>query len=453
MTNSEEKLCWQQCQERLRSNLSAQLFNTWILPLQAVTEPGSIILLAPNRFVLDWVSKEYFSLIKSYIADISHSHFKVRLEIGSTKKQNISDVSPLTANDRPLAQHRVSTGTQATISNLNKDFSFSTFVEGKSNQLARAAAVQIAENPGTVYNPLFVYGGTGLGKTHLLHAIGNALLAKDPGLKVCYLYATGFINEMVNSLQQGNIEQFKKKYRDMNALLIDDVQFFANKEKTQEEFFHTFNSLFESRQQIVLTSDKYPKELNLEDRLKSRFGWGLVVRVEPPDLETRVAILKKKSIDLFQTDLPDEVAFFIGKRFQANIRDVEGALRRVIASTKFTGQEINLETTRRSLRDMLAAQDKLVTIGNIQKTVAEFYGIRTSDLSSNSRSRNIARPRQIAMALSRELTNQSMPEIGKSFGGRDHTTVLYAVRKVDELRGENSRIDEDYNNLLRTLTS
>lgn len=437
--------CWSLCYDRLKSTLSSQLFNTWILPLQVKLIDNNIILYAPNRFVKDWVQKNYLALINSLINDIGKSDFTVSLDIGS--KTSIEKIHSHSKVNNKNTHNEYFEGS----SNLNSNFTFDSFVEGTSNQLARAAALQISENPGIVYNPLFIYGGTGLGKTHLMHAIGNAILVNKPRFKVVYLYATTFVNEMVAALQNGSITEFKNKYRQVNTLLIDDVQFFAGKEKTQEEFFHTFNHLFESQQQIILTCDKYPKEINLEERLKSRFGWGLIVRIEPPDLETRVAILKKKASDLFQVDLPDEVAFFIGKKFHANIRDVEGALRRVIASTKFTGQPITLETTRISLRDMLAAQDKQISIGNIQKIVAEYYGIRTSDLSSGTRSRNIARPRQIAMSLSRELTNHSMPEIGKLFGGRDHTTVLYAVRKVDQLRAENNRIEEDYNNLLRTL--
>lgn len=319
--------------------------------------------------------------------------------------------------------------------------------------MARAAASQISQHPGNVYNPLFIYGATGLGKTHLLHAIGNAILQRKADTQILYLYANNFVQDMVKALQTNSINSFKQRFQSLNLLLIDDIQFFVGKEKTQEEFFHTFNHLFESKQQIVLTSDKFPKEINLEERLKSRFGWGLTVRIEPPDLETRVAILQRKALDIYQTLLPEDVAFFIGKRFHSSIRDLEGALNRIIANAKFTGLPISVENSRRALKDMLAAQDKLISIESIQKHVAQYYGIKTIDFFSSSRSRTVARPRQIAMSLARELTNSSMPEIGKAFGGRDHTTVLYAVKKIEELRLSNPKLEEDYNNLLRTLTS
>ena len=343
--------------------------------------------------------------------------------------------------------------TLSTNSNLNQSFIFDTFVEGKSNQIARAASMQIGENPGKAYNPLFIYGGVGLGKTHLMHAVGNMMLKKNPQARVVYLHSERFVAEMVKALQHNTIEQFKKRYRSVNALLIDDIQFFAGKERSQEEFFHTFNALFESQQQIILSSDRFPKEVSgLEERLKSRFGWGLTVAIEPPDLETRVAILQSKALQL-NIDLPNEVAFFMGKRIRSNIRELEGALRRVIANSTFTGREINLDFAKNALRDMLAAHDKQITIENIQKTVAEYFQIRTSDLTSSKRSRSIARPRQIAMTLAKELTNHSLPEIGNAFGGRDHTTVIHANRKVKELRESDPRISEDYSNLLRTLSS
>ncbi len=338
-------------------------------------------------------------------------------------------------------------------SNINKNFTFETFVQGKSNQLARAASLQIGENPGKVYNPLFIYGGVGLGKTHLMHAVGNMILENNPNARVLYIHSEGFVAEMVKALQHGTMDDFKRRYRSLNALLIDDIQFFAGKERSQEEFFHTFNALFESQQQIIMTSDSFPKELNLEERLKSRFGWGLTVAIEPADLETRVAILKSKSMQLFHIELPNDVAFFIGKRVRSNIRELEGALRSIIAMAQFTGHEITIDFAKDALKDMIAAQDKLVTIENIQKTVAEYFNIRTSDLTSSKRSRTIARPRQIAMTLAKDLTNHSLPEIGGAFGGRDHTTVLYATRKIAELKDTDTRVDEDYSNLLRTLSS
>ena len=326
-------------------------------------------------------------------------------------------------------------------------------MEGKSNQLARAASEQVATNPGQSYNPLFIYGGVGLGKTHLMHAIGNRILQERPGARVAYLHSERFVQDMVKALQHNAIDRFKKYYRTLNVLLIDDIQFFAGKERSQEEFFHTFNALLEEQQQVVLTCDRYPKEVNgLEERLKSRFGWGLTVAVEPPELETRVAILLKKAQEM-DVDLPSDVAFFIAKRIRSNIRELEGALRRVVANSRFTGREIDVDFVREALKDLLALQDKLVTLDNIQKTVAEYYKIRYTDLLSKKRTRSIARPRQIAMALAKELTNHSLPEIGEAFGGRDHTTVLHACRKVQELRKEDARIDEDYLNLLRSLST
>nr|WP_136250694.1 chromosomal replication initiator protein DnaA [Ningiella ruwaisensis] len=338
-------------------------------------------------------------------------------------------------------------------SNVKPEYTFENFVEGKSNQLARAAAVQVAQNPGHSYNPLFLYGGTGLGKTHLIHAVGNGIVANKPDAKIVYMHSERFVQDMVKALQNNAIEEFKRFYRSVDALLIDDIQFFAKKERSQEEFFHTFNALLEGNQQIILTSDRYPKEIDgVEDRLKSRFGWGLTVVIEPPELETRVAILMRKANEN-KIDLPDEVAFFIAKRLRSNVRELEGALNRVIANANFTGRPITIDFVRDALRDLLALQDKLVTIDNIIKTVADYYKIKVSDILSKKRTRSLARPRQIAMALSKELTNQSLPEIGNAFGGKDHTTVLHAVRKVNELRAENHDIKDDYKNLIRTLSS
>ncbi|HCR6935755.1 TPA: chromosomal replication initiator protein DnaA, partial [Shigella flexneri] len=338
-------------------------------------------------------------------------------------------------------------------SNVNVKHTFDNFVEGKSNQLARAAACQVADNPGGAYNPLFLYGGTGLGKTHLLHAVGNGIMARKPNAKVVYMHSERFVQDMVKALQNNAIEEFKRYYRSVDALLIDDIQFFANKERSQEEFFHTFNALLEGNQQIILTSDRYPKEINgVEDRLKSRFGWGLTVAIEPPELETRVAILMKKA-DENDIRLPGEVAFFIAKRLRSNVRELEGALNRVIANANFTGRAITIDFVREALRDLLALQEKLVTIDNIQKTVAEYYKIKVADLLSKRRSRSVARPRQMAMALAKELTNHSLPEIGDAFGGRDHTTVLHACRKIEQLREESHDIKEDFSNLIRTLSS
>lgn len=450
---------WNKCLDLLENELNSQQFNTWIRPLQPVEDEGRLRLLAPNQFVLDWVRNHHLEQIEAMLRTIAGDGAPpVLLEIGSleAKSEQQGRPEPLVSPSPRRGTGASSDGTpeEPLPNNLNPDFTFDTFVEGKSNQLARAASIQIAENPGTVYNPLFIYGGVGLGKTHLMHAVGNMILQNNPRARVIYLHSEGFVAEMVKALQHNTIDQFKRRYRSVNALLIDDVQFFGGKERSQEEFFHTFNALFESRQQIILTSDRFPKEVTgLEERLKSRFGWGLTVAIEPPDLETRVAIIKTKASQLFNVDLPNEVAFFIGKRVRSNIRELEGALRRIIANAHFTGGPITQEFAKDSLRDMLAAQDKQVTIENIQKTVAEYYKIRTSDLLSNKRSRTIARPRQVAMTLAKELTSHSLPEIGEAFGGRDHTTVLYATRKIAELKEGDMRVKEDYGNLLRTLTN
>ncbi len=450
---------WDNLLERIGRDIPEQQFNTWIRPLQCVQQEDRLRLMAPNAFVLDWVRKHYLDKLQSYLGEVDREGaLQISLEIGSAPREARPHTAPA-EKDRPRAGHRVApAGERPAASDelptTNRDFTFETFVEGKSNQLARAAGIQVGENPGRMYNPLFIYGGVGLGKTHLMHAVGNLIKQNDPSARVLYMHSEGFVAEMVKALQHGTIEQFKRRMRGVNALLIDDVQFFAGKERSQEEFFHTFNALFETRQQIVLTSDRFPKEVDgLEDRLKSRFGWGLTVSIDPPDLETRVAILMSKSQQLFGIELPSEVAFFIGKHVRSNIRELEGALRRINANAQFTGQEITIEFAREALRDMIDAQARMVTLENIQKTVAEYFKIRVSDLLSSKRSRTIARPRQIAMALAKELTNHSLPEIGEAFGGRDHTTVLYATRKVAELRESDVHVAEDYNNLLRTLSS
>ncbi len=425
-------------------------YNTWILPLQATEGNGQLKLYAPNHFVRNWVVQHYERRIMEVCSHLSDGEtHTVLFEIGTLQR---SADSTETGGENTFAP-RVKLVERRSASNLTPKFTFDTFVEGKSNQIARAASIQIGKNPGTVYNPLFVYGGVGLGKTHLMHAIRNMVLDDNPSARVAYLHSERFVTEMVKSLQHNRIEEFKKHYRTVNTLLIDDVQFFAGKERSQEEFFHTFNALFESRQQIVLSSDRFPKEVNgLEERLKSRFGWGLTVAIEPPDLETRIAILQSKATYI-GIDLPEEVTFFVGRHIRSNIRDLEGALRRLVANSQFTGIPINLEFAKNALRDMLAAQDRQVTIENIQKAVVEYYKIRSGDLLSNKRSRSIARPRQLAMTLAKELTKHSLPEIGSAFGGRDHTTVLHANKKIKELRGSDVTIEEDYKNLLRTLTT
>jgi chromosomal replication initiator protein len=448
---------WQHCLERLGHEIPNQQFNTWIRPLHCIQEGESLRLMAPNAFVLDWVKKHYLDNLRSYLVDYGLPDPSIRLEIGSAPQQPqqkfpvpAQGVAAPTTRRSDAAEDRES-GVKA---NTNPTFTFDSFVEGKSNQLARAAGMQIADNPGRVFNPLFIYGGVGLGKTHLMHAVGNRILHNNADAKVLYMHSEGFVADMVKALQHGTIDAFKRKMRSVNALLIDDVQFFGGKERSQEEFFHTFNALFESQQQIILTSDRFPKEVEgLEDRLKSRFGWGLTVAVEPPDLETRVAILKSKAVQLFGVELPNEVAFFIGKRVRSNIRELEGALRRVVANSQFTGREITLDFAKDALRDMINSFARQISIENIQKTVSEYYKIRTSDMVSAKRSRMIARPRQVAMTLAKELTNHSLPEIGEAFGGKDHTTVLYATRKIGDLRESDQRLAEDYNNLLRTLSN
>ncbi|KTD11824.1 chromosome replication initiator DnaA [Legionella gratiana] len=452
---------WQKCLGLLQDEYSAQQFNTWLRPLQAHTDEQRLILLAPNRFVVDWVKKHFFSRIEELINQLCGDEIKsVSIEIGSKTKSTDSDSSS-SGTFRSQVTVPVNSTVKATpkkavdykSSHLNKKFVFESFVEGNSNQLARAASMQVAERPGDAYNPLFIYGGVGLGKTHLMHAIGNSILKNNPDAKILYLHSERFVADMVKAIQTNSINEFKRFYRSLNALLIDDIQFFAGKDRSQEEFFHTFNALLEGQQQIILTSDRYPKEIEgMEERLKSRFGWGLTVAVEPPELETRVAILISKA-EQSNIELPYEVAFFIAKRIRSNVRELEGALRRVIANAHFTGKPITIEFVHEALRDLLALQDKLVTIENIQKTVAEYYKVKVADLLSKRRSRSIARPRQMAMALSKELTNHSLPEIGDHFGGRDHTTVIHACRKVKELIQDDSDFAEDYKNLMRILSS
>jgi chromosomal replication initiator protein len=443
-----EVTLWEKCLVRLENELPEQQFNTWIRPLHAVESGEDLHLLAPNQFVLDWVRKHHFKIISRAVHDLgTDANARVQLDIGSTHKipepgSQAPDIP--TTSSAPPVHHK---------SNLNKDFTFDSFVAGKSNQLARAASIQVGENPGGAYNPLFIYGGVGLGKTHLMHAVGNLILRNKPAARVVYLHSERFVADMVQALQHNTINKFKSFYRTVDALLIDDIQFFAGKERSQEEFFHTFNALLEGQQQVILTCDRYPKEVKgLEERLKSRFGWGLTAAIEPAELETRVAILMSKA-NQGGIDLPTDVAFFIAKRFQSNIRELEGALRRVVASARFTGQPLTLDLAKDALRDLLVMQDKLVSISNIQQVVVEYYKIRIAELLSARRTRTIARPRQVAMALAKELTTHSLPEIGAAFGGRDHTTVLHACRRIAELRDSDARINQDYNNLLRTLTT
>lgn len=433
---------WDNCLAKLENEIASADFSTWIRPLQAVEGDGRITLLAPNRFVLDWVKQHHFAKIEETIHEFSNGSLVLNMEIGSKK-------SPLLTMAKIVKPAETK---KAIPSFLNKSFTFDTFVEGKSNQLARAASMQVTENIGKAYNPLLIYGSSGLGKTHLMQAIGNGVLQKNPSANIIYLHSERFVQDMVKALQQNSIDTFKSFYRTIDVLLIDDIQFFAGKERSQEEFFHTFNTLLEKKHQVVLTCDKYPKEIiGLEDRLKSRFGWGLPVSIEPPDMETRAAILMKKA-QLAGVNLTQEVAFFIARRIPSNVRDLEGALRRVIANAQFTGREITTEFTKEALHDLISLQDKLVNIDNIQRTVADYYKIRVADLASKNRKQIITRPRQVAMCLARELTSHSFPEIGNAFGGRDHTTVINACKRIRELKEADSKMAEDYANLLRSLS-
>lgn len=452
---------WDKCLNYLRDELPQQKFNTWLRPLQAELNKNTLTLLAPNQFVLDWVNEHFLVKIMDTLRELCEGEPPVvKLRIGTKKKDDsesegggtttsgISLSAPV--KNTSSAQPKVYAPHQ---SNLNPAFRFDNFVEGKSNQLARAAAMQVAENPGQAYNPLFVYGGVGLGKTHLTQAMGNYILEKNPNAKVLYLHSERFVADMIKALQHNAMNEFKKYYRSVNCLLIDDIQFFAKKERSQEEFFHTFNALLESNQQIVLTCDRYPKEIaGLEERLQSRFGWGLTIAVEPPELETRVAILMAKA-EQSKIHLSSDVAFFIAKHIQSNVRELEGALKRVIANAHFTRRDITVDFVREALKDLLTLQAKLVTIENIQRTVAEYYKIKVADILSKRRNRSVTRPRQMAMALAKELTTHSLPEIGDAFSGRDHTTVLHACRKVKELLDEQLDMQEDWKNLIRILSA
>lgn len=447
---------WSCCVADLQDELSPQEFNTWIRPLQSKFENKILTLFAPNRFVLDWIKEKYLNRISEISTRASpQQDIGVELEIGS-RQVEVSAASPAKLVHNPVtanAARETKPSSIRHVCSLNSNLVFDNFVEGKSNQLGLAAAKQVAENPGKAYNPLFIYGGVGLGKTHLMHAVGNQILANNPNAKIAYLHSERFVADMVKALQSNSMNDFKNYYRSLDALLIDDIQFFSGKDRSQEEFFHTFNALLEGQQQVILTSDRYPKEIHgVEERLKSRFGWGLTVAVEPPELETRVAILMTKA-EQSKIVLPHEVAFFIAKRIHSNVRELEGALKRVIANSQFTGKPITMDFVKDALRDLLTLQDRLVTMENIQKTVAEYFKIKVSDLLSKRRNRSVARPRQVAMTLARELTNHSLPEIGESFGGRDHTTVLHACDKIKELRESSNDIKEDYSNLKRTLTT
>ncbi len=448
---------WEKCLSHLEGELTPQQLNTWLRPLQAMEANDGLTLLAPNPYVQAWVQEQLQSQIDQLAGALSNGAVsKVIIEVG--KKPAANDESR-PKQEKPAQKSSTETiqteNTQPSVgSPINPLFTFDAFVEGKSNQIARAASLHVAEAPGTSgYNPLFLYGGTGLGKTHLMLAVGNKIKKDNPKAKVIYLSSERFVQDMITALRNNVIDQFKAHYRSADALLIDDIQFFAKKERSQEEFFYTFNSLLEGQRQIILTCDRFPKEVeNLDERLQSRLGWGLTVAVEPPELETRVAILITKA-QQSGAELPDDVAFFIAKRIRSNVRDLEGALQRILAFSRFTNQPFSIDMAQDALKDLLALHQKLVTLESIQKTVGEYFKVRVSELLSKKRTRSIARPRQIAMALAKELTNHSLPEIGEAFGGRDHTTVLHACRKVAELKETDSRVAEDYRNLLRTLSS
>ena len=448
---------WGECKKTLERDLPIEEYSTWIAPLTLEqnngSNPLSYSVLAPNKFISDWVEDNYGTTIKERLSAItSNRDLNLNFEIFvdyqdknfSASSEGSETTLSLSAKEEEVRAPQKN--------NLIENFTFETFVEGKSNHIALAASRQIGDGLKNSYNPLFIYGGVGLGKTHLMHAVGNEIIRKDPSKKIAYVHSEKFVSDMVKSLQLGAINEFKQYYRSLDALLIDDIQFFAKKEQSQEELFHTFNSLLEKGSQMILTCDRYPKEIDgLEDRLKSRLGWGLPVVIEPPELETRVAILLSKAQSM-NHELEEESAFFIAQKVRSNVRELEGALKRVMANSNFTGRPISVDLIKDSLKDLLAIQARQVSVENIQKTTAEYYNIKMSDILSKRRSRSVARPRQMAMFLAKELTNYSLPEIGESFGGRDHTTVIHACKKITELRAFNLDIEEDYRKLLRVLT-
>ena len=442
---------WQQCLAQLEVELGQQQFETYIRPLHASFNSGQLRLLAPNVYVEEHVRQSYLERIAEFLDSVEDAA-PIELSVGEvTDSDSEKDESTDNFGKPAKAAKKMTARHEKPSHNLNREFTFETFVEGKSNELARAAATQVAGNAGRTYNPLLLYGGVGLGKTHLMQAVGNEILQQNPNARVLYLHSQRFVQDMVKALQTGTMQDFMKFYRSVDALLIDDIQFFAKKLRSQEEFFHVFNALLERGHQMVLTSDKYPREIDgLEERLQSRFVYGLTVEVEAPDLETRVAILMKKA-EAEKVELDQGVAFFIAERIRSNVRELEGALRRVIANARFTGSRISVDQVKRALRDLFAIQDRQISIDNIQRTVAEYFNIKMADMLSKRRNRSIARPRQIAMALAKELTNHSLPEVGDAFGGRDHTTVLHACRKIEELRATTADMAEDYKNLTRLL--
>src|SRR6185437_15750501 len=434
---------WQRCLARLEGEIEPGVLHTWLQPLQARYDDGMLRLLAPSSYTLEFVRNEYLSRIEGTLSALAGHPVPLKLEVGSLAPVARSQTVPASTSGAPAypPQH-----------NLDPHYTFDNFIEGKSNQLGKATAMQVAQNPGRAYNPLLLYGGTGVGKTHLMQAAGNLMHACNPGMKLLYVHSERFTSLMIESLRTKSMDGFKKRFRSVDALLIDDVQFFGGKDTTQEEFFHTFNTLVEGKQQIILTCDRYPKEVeNLEPRLKSRLGWGLSVAIEPPDFETRTAILLEKA-RLRGMRMPEDVAMLLARRIRTNVRDLEGALNTIAARANFFGREISLEFVQETLSDLLRVHAQAITVQNIQKTVADYYQIRLSDLLSESRKRSLARPRQLAMALARELTEHSLPEIGEAFGGRDHTTVMHASKTIRGLRDSDTRVHQDWDKLVRILT-
>lgn len=455
---------WSSCFGYFSKELSSQQFNTWIKPLRldlSNSTPDQIVITAPNRFVQQWVKENFLSTIQN----LAETHFSkvVKFQLNLADPQNTKNEEVTKENETnemlpPIVKKQKSESVlkekglgQQNTSRLNPTFTFDSFVTGKANQLARAAAIQVAEFPGTAYNPLFIYGGVGLGKTHLIQAIGNLVLSQNKEAKVRYIHAEQYVSDVVRAYQHKAFDEFKRYYHSLDLLLVDDIQFIGGKNRTQEEFFYAFNALVEAHKQVIITCDSYPKEISgMEERLISRFGWGLTVAVEPPELEMRVAILLKKAL-LEKITLDENIAFFIAKHIRSNVRELEGALKRVLAYSRFTGLPLSLELTRESLKDLLAVQNRQISIENIQKTVADYYKIKVAEMYSKSRTRTVARPRQMAMAIAKELTTLSLPNIGEAFGGRDHTTVLHGYRKIAELRLSDSNTNKDFNALIHIL--
>ncbi|MFT5136198.1 MAG: chromosomal replication initiator protein [Arenicella sp.] len=442
----DNQVLWEKCLKKLEDEVDQHDFNMWVRPLSAVNHDSSFKLHAPNRFIKDWLADNLMDQLAATIRHFTGADKTILIALDNTGETTLDPVGMRVVKQDGRAVTPFGTNV------LNSVFTFDNHIEGKSNQIARAATRQVSENPGTAYNPLFIYGGVGLGKTHLMHAAGNLIKNNKSDARVAYVHSERFVSDMVKSISSNTMDNFKQYYRSLDALLIDDIQFFAGKNQSQEEFFHTFNTLLETGSQIILTSDKFPKEIiNLQERLISRFESGLTVRIDPPELETRVAILKNKA-RRSQINLSDEVAFLVAKKIRSNVRELEGALHRLVASSRFTHREIDIELAKDTLQDLTLFQERKISIENIQKTVADFYSIRVSDFKSKRRTRQIARPRQIAMSLAKELTSLSLPVIGEAFGGRDHTTVIHACKKVVELTKTDSRINEEYNSLLKILS-